>query len=167
MAGRSIKCPACEATFTPGKPAPKPTSPVTRRDDLDRQETPRRRPRDEEEEDDRPSRRRSRDDDDDFPRRRNLTPHRGVIILVLGIVALLGALVFAPLLIVGPIAWFMGNADLREIRAGRMDPEGESMTQTGRIMGIVATVLLILGLLATCLFITFFVILAGAASQTG
>ena len=41
--------------------------------------------------------------------------------------------------VLGPIAWIMGNADLKEIRAGRMDPEGENYTNTGRICGIVAT----------------------------
>ena len=35
----------------------------------------------------------------------------------------------------------MGSTDLKEIRAGRMDPSGQGMTQAGMIIGIVGTVL--------------------------
>jgi hypothetical protein len=103
------------------------------------------------------------DDDDDRPRRRSrrsryegsrYVPHRGGTILAFGIVSLV-SFVLAPVvgvtiilpLIFGPMAWFMGNADIAEIRAGRMDPDGEGMVQTGRIMGIISTVLGILGLI--------------------
>ena len=37
----------------------------------------------------------------------------------------------------GAIAWVMGNRDIKKIRAGTMDPEGESVTNAGRICGIV------------------------------
>ena len=69
--------------------------------------------------------------------RRDAAPHRGVLILVLGILSLVvcGFL--------GPVAWIMGNNDLAEIRAGRMDREGEGMTQAGRICGMIASILLI------------------------
>lgn len=73
----------------------------------------------------------------------NLTPHRGVLVLVLGIVALV---VCQP---IGIAAWIMGNNDLREIDAGRMDPEGRSLTQIGRILGIIGVVLFVLGVIAT------------------
>lgn len=63
-------------------------------------------------------------------------PHRGVLILVLGILSL----VFAGI-ILGPIAWILGNSDLKKIRAGIMDPEGEQMTNIGRILGMVGTIL--------------------------
>jgi hypothetical protein len=39
----------------------------------------------------------------------------------------------------------MGSWDLREIREGRMDPEGEGMTRAGQVCGIVATILMLLG----------------------
>ncbi len=98
------------------------------------------------------------DKDDDVPhdyggaqppsRRREaremLPPHRGVVILVLGILSLVSCC-FG--LILGPIAWIMGNNDLQEIRAGRMDREGEGMTNAGRICGIIGTVL---GVLVLC-----------------
>jgi len=69
----------------------------------------------------------------------NLRPHRGVAILVLGILSIV--LICGIGLIFGPIAWIMGTNDLREIREGRMDPAGEGMTAAGRICGIVGTCL--------------------------
>jgi hypothetical protein len=53
--------------------------------------------------------------------------------------------------IFGPIAWIMGNTDLAQIRAGTMDPSGEGMTQAGRVLGIVATVLTLASLSLFCL----------------
>jgi hypothetical protein len=51
----------------------------------------------------------------------------------------------------------MGNNDLEAIRAGRMDPEGESQTNTGRICGMIATiyagVLLLIGLVFLCIWL--------------
>ncbi|MBI1903904.1 MAG: hypothetical protein HYS13_22615 [Planctomycetia bacterium] len=46
-------------------------------------------------------------------------PHRGTMILVLGILSL----VLCPIL--GPFAWVMGNTDMQEMAAGRMDRSGE------------------------------------------
>jgi len=67
-------------------------------------------------------------------------PHRGVVILILGIIGfVLGGVIGCPILSV--IAWMMGSADVAEIRAGRMDPEGMGMTQAGRILGIIYTVM--------------------------
>ncbi len=70
-----------------------------------------------------------------------LTPHRGGLVLTLG---LLGLLLFAPL---GIAAWIMGSTDLTAMREGRMDKSGEGMTQAGKILGILATILMILGAL--------------------
>ncbi len=39
----------------------------------------------------------------------------------------------------------MGNSDLKEMDAGTMDPSGRSITQGGKICGMIATILLILG----------------------
>jgi hypothetical protein len=83
------------------------------------------------------------DDDDDYPRRRrwrdDLEPHRGTLILVLGILAFVICGLF------GIPAWIMGSADLKAMAEGRMDPEGEGMTKAGYILGIVSSVLVILG----------------------
>lgn len=74
-----------------------------------------------------------------------MKPHRGTLVLVLGI---LGLIVCQP---VGIAAWIMGNADLKQIAAGTMDPEGKSMTQIGKILGIIASVLLIIGVVVAVL----------------
>lgn len=97
---------------------------------------------------------------DDAPRSRRgrLEPHRGTTILVLGI---LGLVVCA---ICGIFAWVMGNEDMAKIRAGRMDPEGEGMTQAGRIMGIIASVLLIIGVLIFGFVMCAGVMTAGSSS---
>ncbi|MEI6034437.1 MAG: hypothetical protein WCS65_09185 [Verrucomicrobiae bacterium] len=71
-----------------------------------------------------------------------MKPHRGTLVLVLGI---LGLILCQP---VGIAAWIMGSSDLKQIAAGTMNPEGKSLTQVGKILGIIATVLLILGILA-------------------
>jgi hypothetical protein len=40
----------------------------------------------------------------------------------------------------------MGNNDLREIDAGRMDPSGRGLTQAGKICGMVGVILAIVGI---------------------
>jgi nicotinamide riboside transporter PnuC len=67
-----------------------------------------------------------------------MRPHRGTLILVLGILGLLLCQVL------GIFAWIMGGNDLHAMDTGQMDPSGRSITNAGRICGIVATVLLIL-----------------------
>ena len=68
-----------------------------------------------------------------------MKPHRGTLILVLGI---LGLVVCAP---VGIVAWVMGASDLKEIDAGTMDPTGRGNTQAGKICGMIACILMIIG----------------------
>ncbi len=70
----------------------------------------------------------------------SLAPHRGVLILVLGILGIVCCFIF------GIIAWVMGNNDLREIDAGRMDPSGRGLTQAGKICGMVGVILTIVGI---------------------
>ena len=71
-----------------------------------------------------------------------MKPHRGVLILVLGILGLVLCGVFTAI-----PAWIMGSGDLKQIDAGTMDPTGRGLTNAGRILGIIGTVLGILGLL--------------------
>ncbi|MHC4666368.1 MAG: DUF4190 domain-containing protein [Planctomycetota bacterium] len=77
---------------------------------------------------------------------RPLKAHRGGAVLALGILGLVVCFVL------GVIAWVMGNNDLREMDVGVMDSAGRSMTQAGKVCGIVSTVLafvpLCIGLLA-------------------
>lgn len=69
-----------------------------------------------------------------------MQPHRGTTVLVLGILGI----VLCP--ICGIIAWVMGNKDLAAMEAGHMDREGESNTKAGKICGIIATILMIVGI---------------------
>src|SRR5262249_13143235 len=130
-------------------------APRDRRRDEDEDDRPRRRYRDDEE-DDRPrakGRRPDLDEDDEDrppPRRRrkryDLDEHRGGLVLALGICAVIGQ--FTP--VTGPMAWILGRNDLRAIREGRMDPEGESMTRVGMILGMVATILMVVAIFFFC-----------------
>jgi hypothetical protein len=70
-----------------------------------------------------------------------MKPHRGTLVLVLGIVS-----IFTCGIILGPIAWILGNNDLKEMRAGTMDPSGEGMTNAGKICGMIALFLNIAGI---------------------
>lgn len=69
--------------------------------------------------------------------------------LVLGI---LGIVVCG---ILAPFAWNMGQTEMRAIDEGRRPPENRSTANAGRILGIIGTVLLGLGLI---IFIAVFVI---------
>jgi hypothetical protein len=68
-----------------------------------------------------------------------MKPHRGVLILVLGILGLVGCGIFTAI-----PAWVMGSGDLKAMAAGTMDPSGRSMTNAGRICGMVSTILSII-----------------------
>ena len=70
-----------------------------------------------------------------------MKPHRGTLILVLGI---LGLVICAPL---GIAAWIMGSGDLKQMDAGTMDPSGRGNTQAGKICGIIGTILMIIGVI--------------------
>ena len=64
----------------------------------------------------------------------HMKPHRGGMILAFGIISIVfgcAAIIF------GPLAWIMGNQDLAEMAAGRMDPSGEGLTKAGKICGMV------------------------------
>lgn len=69
-----------------------------------------------------------------------LVPHRGVVVLVLGILGLVVCF------ICGIIAWVMGNNDLRQMDAGAMDPTGRGLTQAGKICGMISCILAIIGI---------------------
>jgi hypothetical protein len=70
-----------------------------------------------------------------------MKPHRGTLVLVLGI---LGLVVCGPL---GIAAWVMGSGDLKQMDAGTMDPSGRSTTNAGKICGMIATILMIIGVI--------------------
>jgi hypothetical protein len=76
-----------------------------------------------------------------------MLPHRGSVILTLGILGL----VVCPLL--GIAAWQMGNDDLRHMEYGRMEPSGRDLTSAGRLMGMVATGIFVFQIIVICLFL--------------
>jgi hypothetical protein len=150
FAGQKVQCPKCAATFVAGAPAPvAPPREAVEAPPTD-WEPPRRQRRrfhDDYEDD--------YDDDDERYVRRDYLPHRGTALLTMGILSL----VTGPCgLILGPITWIMGSADLKEIRSGRMDPDGEGYTTAGRVCGIVATTV---GWGLVCLWLTFVFAAAG------
>jgi len=78
----------------------------------------------------------------------HLTPHRGTLVLILGLLGLTvcGAATGLP-------AWLLASRDLREMRARRMDRSGEQMTKIGQVLGIVSLVLTMIGLLGFVLLV--------------
>ena len=64
-----------------------------------------------------------------------LRPHRGGVVLALGILGLVVCF------ICGIIAWVMGNNDLREMDSGIMDASGRGLTQAGRICGMISVII--------------------------
>lgn len=172
--GRNVKCPGCKETFTAqveAKSAPPPPA------EEEIVEKPRKKPApppEEEEEAPRPAKRRAEvvddDEDEERPSRRSrrgggsMAPHRGTLVLILGICSLALNVFFWPLpLFAGPVAWILGNRDLKAMDEGRMDPEGRGHTQIGKVCGIIATVCLVLSILAICGLVVLWVAVLGAA----
>ena len=91
-----------------------------------------------------------------------LRPHRGTLILVFGILSLVVCGFF-----LGIPAWIMGNADLRAMAAGEMDRSGEGLTKAGKICGMIAVILDIVGILVGGLLLLLFVIVGASAAAAG
>jgi hypothetical protein len=154
--GQTVQCPECRHQFVAQLSAvsatPMPAPAASAGGSGSGQQKPRRFEDDDEEADFDVRRRRRRgidDEDDDFPRRPRFygdqAPHRGGLILALGLVSLVGGFAFCVPVVLGPIAWILGSIDLRAMRDGHLDPAGEGMTRSGQICGIISTLLLLLG----------------------
>ncbi len=78
-------------------------------------------------------------------------------VLVLGILGLVLCQVL------GPFAWSMGNKELAAIDAGRRPPENRGTAQAGKVLGIIATVLLGVGIAFAIGMIVLFAIAAASA----
>jgi len=97
------------------------------------------------------------------------TPHRGSLILGLGLSSVISAVVLCMCcsalgvvsLGLGIAAWVMGARDLKAMASGAMDPRGHSSTQGGMVCGIIGAILGFLGLLMTLVMVLFY---AGAAA---
>lgn len=91
-----------------------------------------------------------------------LSAHRGGMILALGILSVVFNVAGVP----GLLAWVLGSADLKQMNAGSMDPEGRGMTQAGMIIGMIMTILVMVVFVLTVGFIVFiFVLFAGAGGR--
>ena len=84
-----------------------------------------------------------------------LPPHPSAnTAMVLGIIALAGiAMCGGITLVLSPFAWGIGSRAVREIDASQGTYGGRGAAQAGKIMGIVGTILLILGVLFFALII--------------
>lgn len=87
--------------------------------------------------------------------RRDSEPHRGALVLTLGIISVVlpgpsiccsffGIIPALIALALGGAAWRMGATDLKKMKAHTMDTAGYGQTQGGMICGIVGTVLSII-----------------------
>ena len=87
-----------------------------------------------------------------------------LLALGLGLIGLVGILVCGGLtLVVSPFAWVIGGRALREIDENPSAYSGREMASAGRVMGIVGTGLLALGVLAV---IVFFALVVGVATTS-
>lgn len=84
---------------------------------------------------------------------------QATLALVLGIIGLVACQ------ILGPVAWIIGNNELKAIDEGRRPPENRGNANAGKILGIISTVLLALGLLA--LFAVLVIGFGAAVVETG
>jgi uncharacterized membrane protein YjgN (DUF898 family) len=95
-----------------------------------------------------------------FPTDPNQYPEQSqaTTILVMGILGLIICGILAP------FAWVMGNKELAAIDSGLRSPENRSTANAGRILGIIGTVLLGIGLVVG---IIFFLFISVAAVSSG
>jgi hypothetical protein len=84
-----------------------------------------------------------------------MLPSRAGTVLTLGILSLVVCT------ILGPIAWSMGNEEMRRMDAGETDPSQRGSVNAGRICGIIGTAFLIF----SAVIIMFVLVAAGSASS--
>lgn len=85
-------------------------------------------------------------------------PHRGALILIFGLIGLLACQPFSI------AAWLMGGSDMKKIRAGQMDPAGESLTQVGYILGIIGSIIFAITIVTTIGALIFIFVIAAASA---
>ena len=139
--GQTVRCPLCGEEFTAAVLHIQRPPPVS----------PQREP---------PSRSR---DDEDFGRRapsdyndfrtssREVRPHRGGLILALGLIGMFMSFCVLPGWIMGGIAASMGALDLQQMARGTIDESGRGLTKGGQVCGIIALIISTLTFLFACL----------------
>jgi len=90
-----------------------------------------------------------------------MEPHRGTVILVLGILGLLVCQVCSI------IAWVLANADLKKMAAGQMDPAGHGMTHAGKICGIVGVILAVVTVIFSIIFVVVYILFFAVIVASG
>jgi predicted Zn finger-like uncharacterized protein len=156
--GKQVRCPACQQIFT--AVAPPPAEPEEVVSDISAFEVPeppavpvtparpsqRRQPQDSL---DFESETRRRPEEDDEEQAGDVKPHRGGVILTMGILTLVFAFCCPPICwIIGGIGENMAGKDLRMMSLRQMDRSGRSMTQTGKTLmgvGIALSILVTIG----------------------
>lgn len=73
--------------------------------------------------------------------------------MILGIVALVGGITCGVPLFAAPFAWWLGAKARREIDASGGQQGGRGNAQAGFVMGIIGTILLVLGIVAIVVFV--------------
>ena len=104
------------------------------------------------------------------PAQGGLKPHRGVVVLVLGILGLIPYFICCifgtiPSLVCSIIAWVMATNDLKEMDSGVRDPSGRGMTKAGKICGIIGVIIQCISLVIS-LVIFILAALASTAAQS-
>ena len=84
---------------------------------------------------------------------------QGVLALVLGIVGLF------VIQLVAPFAWIVSNRELRGIEAGRRDPTNRGLAVAGKVMGIIGTILLAIGIVVAVVAIIVLVAVSTSSSS--
>jgi predicted Zn finger-like uncharacterized protein len=129
LLGKNVKCPSCQNTFTA-------TAPGAGGGAESAAEPPRRSAPREEGAAGGPS--------------GGMRPHRGMLILILGIVGVLPCFVCAHW-VCAALAVYFGHTDLKAMDRGEIDPAGRGLTKIGWILGIVGLVFLALEICSGCI----------------
>lgn len=87
--------------------------------------------------------------------------------LVLGLVGIIGGLTCYLPLALGPWAWSIGRRAVREIDAEPQRFGGRGQAMAGYVLGVISTVLLVLGILAALVFLVLAIALAGTSGPVG
>ena len=98
-----------------------------------------------------------------YPVYRTTDHPRASTALVLGLVGIVGGLTCYLPLALGPFAWAIGRRAVKEIDAEPHRWGGRGQAMTGYVLGVISTVLLVLGLLALVAFLVFAIAYTGSS----